>query len=188
MMGADIYLMSVYEKQNAEWEPKFRAACAVRDEVWERRRQYQDDGQPVPEELQAEYEAAQAVVNEAFDQMYAKGYYRDSYNSGNSMWPFGLSYWEEIDSWRRKSDGKMGLRGMRKWLKYLEDNGRRVLTEEHVRNHLTEREIRFTEDDESDGNFSTLKDWLNYYKGCYEDLTSLLRQAIELKEPLVCSF
>ena len=79
-MGADLYLNSAFEPQRQKWEPKFEKAAAARDAA--------PDG--------PSREAAQQRVEYCYDQMFARGYFRDSYNDSNLLWKFGLSWWGDV--------------------------------------------------------------------------------------------
>jgi hypothetical protein len=39
--------------------------------------------------------------------MYQRGYFRDSYNSSNLLWPFDLSWWQDVLEVLVGKEGKM---------------------------------------------------------------------------------
>lgn len=80
-MGADLYLRSLYEKQEAEWRPRFDEAVKERNRT--------KRGTP-------EYEAAQQRVEECYEQLHGLGYFRDAYNDWDVLWRFGLSWWNDV--------------------------------------------------------------------------------------------
>ena len=80
-MGADLYIRSLYDKQQKEWEPAFNKAVQERDEL--------KHGTP-------EYEKAEALVWDYYERMNVSGYFRDPYNGWDVLWQFGLSWWEDV--------------------------------------------------------------------------------------------
>lgn len=81
-MGADLYIKPISNKHKAEWRPKFDEAVALRDAA-------QDE---------VAREAAQKLVSEAYDKMYADdGYFRDSYNGTSVLNRLGLSWWQDME-------------------------------------------------------------------------------------------
>jgi hypothetical protein len=79
-MGADLYIDALYEPTRENWEPEFERAARARDEA--------------PDE--SSRKAAQVRVDHAYGQMHSRGYFRDSYNDGNLLWKFGLSWWTDV--------------------------------------------------------------------------------------------
>src|SRR2546430_1898441 len=80
-MGADLYIGPLYQRQRQEWEGEFEKASRVRDRL--------------PKDSE-EYKAAQARVEECYDKMYERGYFRDSYNTNSLFWQFNLSWWVDV--------------------------------------------------------------------------------------------
>lgn len=76
-MGADIYLQSEFENNNARWN----RAVAKRD-------QYPRGS--------AMYERLQRDVKVAYSRMYGVGYFRDSYNSYGLFAQTDLSWWQDV--------------------------------------------------------------------------------------------
>ena len=79
-MGADLYIRPIYDQQRSKYEPAFTHWVTVRDTAT----------------TEAERAHAQQRVNRYFDRMYAKGYFRDSYNTTNLLWKFELSWWRDV--------------------------------------------------------------------------------------------
>lgn len=161
-MGADIYLRSKSEACRAEWEPKFYAAVEARNACPEG---------PERERLQEE-------VSAAYDAMYSQGYFRDSYNSTSLFWLLGLSWWEND---YMSPGGKMKLRGMRKLLAKLEGT---TITDGMMRQWQTKNEDRAVIKPYGQNSLSA---WKAMFERKQLDLINLLKEAIELKEPLDCS-
>src|SRR6266498_1706026 len=80
-MGADLYITSLYESQRQQWEPEFEEAAKRRDSL---------------ERGTEEYRKAQAKVEECYEKMCERGYFRDPYNDWDLLWKFGLSWWDDV--------------------------------------------------------------------------------------------
>lgn len=80
MMGADLYIRPIFQRQRNRYAPKFYHWVAVREAT-------------VSRVGRAE---AQQQVNRYFELMYARGYFRDSYNESNLLRHFELSWGEDI--------------------------------------------------------------------------------------------
>lgn len=163
-MGADLYIRSVSDKLKKEWEPKFDKACADREIISQK---YGKDS------VQAQ--KAQKKVEEAYNAMYAQGYFRDSYNDSNVLWLFGLSWWQDITPMCNKK-GFLPVRASEKFLRML------VLREATFEERLKEK--------------MTNKDWLKnnkpseiekYFRDSAQELRDFLSLAISLKEPIYAS-
>jgi len=175
-MGADIYLQSVSKRVLEEWEPKFKAACRVRDALGVEPERNRDA--PFTVVGPPEYVAAQAKVTEAYSKMYSEGYFRDSYNSWSLFWLLGLSWWGDVGE--RLVEGDLGADGLA-WLR-AELEARDVPSEEELIAYFSERDIPVGGEGEEDP-----KELRQYYKGQKQELIALITQAQELGEPLYCS-
>ena len=80
-MGADLYISQLFDSQFKKWERRFDKAVAYRDRLAE----------DAPERGEA-----QKRVEECFDKMYERGYFRDSYNDSDLLWKFDLSWWDDV--------------------------------------------------------------------------------------------
>lgn len=148
-MGADLYLMSQFEPHNELWAKRLDKAL--------RRRDRSKEGTP-------EYDDAQKETERCFAEMYSSGYFRDSYNSSNLLWRFGLSWWEDfaelLDRWNRLMPKRA-----RKFLKMLK-----------------RRETRFR---------TSLSELPKAERGEFEEryatLQAFLKEAIYRNEPIACS-
>ena len=80
-MGADIYLKSKFDANNAKWKPLFDNAVKRRDAL--------PRGSAQAGEIQKE-------VHELYGRMYEVGYFRDPYNDGMFLGKIGLSWWNDV--------------------------------------------------------------------------------------------
>jgi hypothetical protein len=80
-MGADLYIQSQFLPQHDASEPRFTEAVKRRDSL--------------PKSSAAQG-AAQEQVDACYEQLYGRGYFRDSYNDGCLLWKFNLSWWEHV--------------------------------------------------------------------------------------------
>jgi hypothetical protein len=170
-MGADVYLQSVSNKAYKEWNPKFDEAVAKRDAL-------PDDAS------EEERAAAQAEVEAMYDKMYGQGYYRDSYNSSNLLWLLGMSYWTDVEKLLNQ-EGTMSVTNMEKLLAKVNRAAKVSLKDDALRAFIEGKAANMIDPDKD--REKQIVDWMQYFRGKYESLTSLLRQAIELKEPLLFS-
>ena len=85
-MGADLYLQSIIDKNYERYGTKLKALEDRRDKATtdEARRR------------------AQAQVNALIDEIYAPGYFRDSYSASSLLGLFGLSWWKDVMPLRSK--------------------------------------------------------------------------------------
>lgn len=95
-MGADLFIMSIFDKNREKYQAEF-------DRAVERRNAETDA---------AKKEKHQKKVAILWDKMYSsKGYYRDSYNSSNLLWALGLDYWIWLEG-LLDDDRKMSVENM----------------------------------------------------------------------------
>jgi len=80
-MGADLFIESLHNKCYAEWKPQFDEAVKARDLA--------KGNDKLVEELRAK-------IDEAYNGMYADGYFRDSYNTSSVLWQMNLSWWGDV--------------------------------------------------------------------------------------------
>lgn len=195
-MGADVYLRSVSDAAEKAWKPLFDLAVKARDadrlganvklrvieEVKGRAAEVHATDLALSERLmetiyllgqksRAERkEAMQSLVRLAFDQMNAKGYYRDSYNQSNLLWRLGMNYWGYINE---LLDGSclMSVANMRK-----------------LANDIKHATIIPAGQMKGDEHLSgILAEWDTYFAEKKADLLALMQQAIDKKEPLYWS-
>ena len=183
-MGADIYLRSVNDKAKEEWQPKFDEAVNERNQlikrIGEQNVVYKDGELAGPPEVVE----AQKKVHEAYEGLYDQGYFRDSYNNTSLFWMLGLSWWKLSDD--LDEDGTYPVEKAKELLKRFED-GDAAFNENAIRDKLKEGD-NFNEDGTSKhegGN--TLDEWVGYYRDKHQRWIDLLKQSIELNEPLYWS-
>jgi hypothetical protein len=75
-MGADLYINSVFQRQRQQWEHLIEQAVRLRDTL---------------PRGSADYEKAQAQVEEYYGKMYERGYFRDPCNDNDLLWKFNLA-------------------------------------------------------------------------------------------------
>jgi hypothetical protein len=104
-MGADLYIASEYDSNNAKWEPVFYRWIEIRKKL---------------SRAGKEVEARKAgeKVDRLYGRMYSKGYFRDSYNDTNLLWKFGLSWWVDMEAFLGKG-GMLSPEKARELLKTL---------------------------------------------------------------------
>ena len=157
-MGAELYIRSLFNEQNDLIEPQLL-------EWMEKQKALQQSGK-ADEALKAK-EKADAL----YKKLYVRGYFRDSYNSNNLLWKFGLNPHETFDM-------------------LMDDfNCLQPVDAQTLLDILQERETIFEErlnnleltDDES------LEEAIQYFHQKYERFKDFLEQAIALDEEVVCS-
>lgn len=162
-MGADIYLNSIYEVQRELYYPAFQEACAIRDAL--------------PQGSDAAKKAQEAVY-EAWAKMDEKGYFRDSYNGSNFVNKLGLSWWQDI---KTDDEGFLPLAQAQWFLDQVYERYQSVFPTEFNR-FCAEAQEEWGLEAEKER-----QEWDDFFRGKFEQLTSLLRTSIELEEPLYCS-
>jgi len=158
-MGADLYLSSVSQKQFAKYEPLF--------EEWVSRR----DALQAAGNL-AEAEAAQQKVETYYDKMYARGYFRDSYNNSNLLWLFKLSWWADVSGILTDDEGLMSPENAQCFLHLLQER-EAVFSANLPQVELTDDESRETAE--------------QYFCEKYRQLQVFLQEAIDKDESIICS-
>jgi hypothetical protein len=189
-MGADIYLTSVFEAHNAKHKARFEEAVQARN-AYDLAVQTSVLLSRDPA-VMAKKNELQEKVSEAYEAMYAEGYFRDSYNETSLFWMLGLSWWELGDRLLKETDEG------------------RVLPIDKARDHLAVMEAARDDFDrlfkmwvkkqragepryEGDkhtkpwtfrGKGNTVADWRVYFSTKLDAWIALLKQSIELNEPL----
>ncbi len=148
-MGADLYIQSLHAAQRARWERRYEAAAKLRDRL------------PAGS---TEAKGAQAEVERSFEQMYARGYFRDPYNNRDVLWQFGLSWWTDIIP-MLDGDSALSVSASRRLLLILKER----------ETAFEERLSAFLEKDQ------------RYFRDRYAELQRFLNEAITLDEPITCS-
>jgi len=157
-MGADLYIMSIFKANHAQYEPEFA-------ELVEQRNQFNKAGKY----LQAEQ--AQEQIEQVHDRMYEAGYFRDSYNDSNLLWLFGISYWQDIrDMLNQQSE--------------LEpEQAKTLLKRLNRRERIFEARLQ----EQSVLESWTKEERETYFRKKYAEFRRFLQQAIDLNKPIYCS-
>ncbi|SRR5260221_12896908 len=145
-MGADLYITPLHQQQRQQWEPQFDEAVRRRDSL---------------KAGSKEHRQAQARVEECFDKLNGKGYFRDPYNDWDLLWKFGLSWWSDV-------------------IPMLDDMGRLTIRQVHSllamvkqRQNIFELKLAVLPAKEQ-----------RYFRDRYAALQKFLNQAIELNTPV----
>jgi hypothetical protein len=158
-MGADIYLSSVFEPQRKKAERNFDSWVKKRDAL-----------PPGPAR-----DKAQEKVEAAYDAMYSKGYFRDSYNGSSLFWALGLSWWGLSEELCDK-DGNLPVENAKVLLDRLRNTSVEAVFPDWEQKQRAEG-WKFKAPDTPDA-------WLQHFKDKKARLEDLLEQSIELNEPL----
>lgn len=170
-MGADIYLNSLYQKNHDLYYPQFTEAAALRDRL-----------QNAGDEEGAEQ--VQTLVSDLYEKMYETGYYRDSYNDSNFFWLLDLSWWQPPLKYTRQ--GTWTPAKCKKILKIIDTRMQNGTFQQNFLKKFAP-DVLQEEDPKLIDAATESEAWRKFFIGKYEKLTSLLRQAIDLNEPLECS-
>lgn len=183
-MGADIYLNSIYERQNEKWRPIFEQAVKNRDKFCQRY------GEMTDPKLKLQYDKLQAYVNEAYEMMAEAGYFRDSYNDTSLFWMLGLS-WAKLSDELLDEDYNLPIEAARRHLAVVETARDRfdplfaAWVERERQGKSTARGDAYDlEGNNFTGEDNTVADWEAYFREKLDRWIALLKQSIELNEPL----
>ena len=145
-MGADLYIGSIVKPQRERYVTHYEHWIRVRDQAT----------------TEVERLQAQLRVNRFFDRMYAKGYFRDSYNEHNLLAKFGLTWWQDVGA-RLTVTGFLPPTQVR-WLMQALEERKRTFWSMIVRD----------------------PDWASYWRRDRQ-LRAFLRQALQRNEAIECS-
>jgi hypothetical protein len=148
-MGADLYIQPVFTENWEQWEPLFNQAVERRDKA---------------AEGSLERKKVEEEVEHYFDQMYARGYFRDPYNDLDLLWHFRLSWWGDIIP-LLDSEGCLSVEQTRKFASMLKEREA----------NLEESLAALSESDQ------------RYFRARYRELKKFLKEAIEQNLPIECS-
>jgi hypothetical protein len=119
----------------------------------------------------AEAKLAHEKVEEFYDKMYERGYFRDSYNASNVLRLFGLSWWGDV-------------------MEMLDNNSQLSLSDTQILlEMLHDREANFEANlrDEAIWEGWTKPQMETYFREKYQRFKTFLEEAITLNEAIVCS-
>jgi hypothetical protein len=123
-MGADLFIRSLFDPQQAKWQPRFDRAVSERDRLAR--------GTP-------EWERAQRRVWRYFARMQARGYFRDPYNDWDVLWKFELSWWNDVGKLLDRTH-RLSVANAEKLLKMMRE--RETVFELNVRGKEHEQHFR----------------------------------------------
>lgn len=197
-MGADLYIEKIFDENEKKWKPVFDKACkarnvmqerdlrtkVARDEVGYLQRLVLTKDNKVKarldravEELNAaeaafrekpEFKKAQDDVEHAYDKMYSKGYFRDSYNSSNFLNRMGLSWWTDVS--KLLKNGTMSVESAKKF-----------------RGMILEAEMKPPTINEFPPESGSIDEWTQWFVKQRKALLKFLDTAIKMKQPIRCS-
>jgi len=161
-MGADIYIRSLSDAGHAKYSKKFDEAVMLRDKA----------------QTAEEREAAQKLVSKYYEKMYARGYFRDSYNATSLFWILGLSWWNDTGN-ELDEEGRLSVAGCKKLL--AEVKGRAVPSVKQVASYLAGQNAAVDDGENSPA------EWRKFFVNKRRRFIRFLEKAIELNEGLDCS-
>jgi len=160
-MGADLYINKVFDANNNKYKPLFEAAVIERDKC--------DHGTP-------EQKKAQELVTKYYNLMYAKGYFRDSYNGTSLFWVMGMSWWgcKLIGK-----SGKMTPKNAAKLLKAVK--AVKIPSGKAFEDYLKGQSVMVDDGENSVAN------WRKYFVNKRKRFVRFLESAIKLNQSISCS-
>lgn len=183
-MGADLFITSINDANEAKHKPAFLAAVEVRDaftklyadrvfaqtefgpKIYEAQRAVEN---AATDEQQKQYEVLQAEVGKHYALMNADdGYFRDSYNDSSVAWVLGFSWWSDVIPMLDQS-GHLPIDKAKKLLAMVES---KAVTHEAIADKYPEEPREKVAE---------------YYEGKKRRLIEFLKRSIEMGEPILCS-
>lgn len=160
-MGADIYIKSLSDSCQAKYDPKFQEAVAKRDKC-----------------IRGSKEAieAQKEVAKYYDLMYARGYFRDSYNATSLFGELGLSWWNDL---KLDARGNLSVKKCKKLLEIVK--ARKLPSVAEMEANLKRSGAMIDDKDNSPAA------WHKMFVNKKRRFIRFLNTAIKLNEPLHCS-
>jgi hypothetical protein len=168
-MGADIYLKSVFDENNAKYRPLFEQAARNRDKYMA------EHNIPSFECADETCKKMQNRVEFLYNKMMGKGYFRDSYSMSGISTLLHFSWWQT----EYTEDGTLSIENAKKLLEHLKSV--RVPMPKNLAESgygKVEGELGYNEE--------TLR-WRAFFMKQRLKLIALLKTSIETNEPLVCS-
>lgn len=167
-MGADLYIESLFQKNNKKYNKLFHEATKKREALSNSTAFIKG----VKDIVKAK-EKAQKEVEKYYDLMYSKGYFRDSYNLTSVLWTFKMSWWNNPFIKRNV----ISPANAKKFIEVLKTKKQIFPTEKE----LIENGVNVKEK----GN--GVKDWEKFYKAKSKSFIKFLEQAIKLNENIRAS-
>jgi hypothetical protein len=161
-MGSDLYIRSIYNKNQKKYEPSFYRWVKKRDALDDKG---DKDGA----------EKAQKKVHFYHELMYSEGYFRDSYNNSSLFQMMGLSWWVDMKSFI--IDGQMSPEHARELKKLI------AVRQTYFIENLKDKAQEFSAKSVGESE----KDIKEYFIKKYFAFNTFLDCAIALNEPIDCS-
>jgi hypothetical protein len=159
-MGADLYITSISDKLIEKNRPLFEKFVQKRDKETNAK-------------LKAKY---QEEVHKYYNRMYARGYFRDSYNATCLFWTLNLSWWEDIPV---DKNGFLQVEDCKKLLETVK--ARKITAVKEFAKHL---EVHGAVVD-NESNSPAI--WRKYFTNKKRQLIRFLQTAINMNSPIRCS-
>lgn len=160
-MGADLYIDSLYKKNQKKYEPLFRHWVAKRDAATN----------------EDEKKSAQENVSKYYDKMYSKGYFSDSYNATSLLWVFNLSWWKDI---KINAKGHLTVEESKNLLAII--SSKKIPSGNKFREYITNKSGATVDDKEN-----SPEAWRKFFVNKRKRFIKFLETAIKLHEDIVCS-
>lgn len=161
-MGADLYIKPIFKPQNDKYSDLFHKACVRRDKA-------KRGSKTAAKEQQA--------VSFWYNKMYAKGYFRDSYNCWTMLRTVGLSWWNDVSPLLTKK-GELRGKNLKKFRDMVAKAKQKLPSKEQI--------IKWGGMVEETGEYS-LPEIHKYFQEKRQRLIDFLDVAIKNKYPVECS-
>ena len=189
-MGADLYIDSLFQSNSKKYAKQFHKWAKIRDEkskgIPEPIKNYLERADAEGVSMVAshartyiktfqEMKEAQKKVSAYYNQMYSKGYFRDSYNSSSVMGTLGLSWWSDVTPLLK--NGELSPANAKKLIAMINSRKQNLPTKEQL----------LKRDATVDDNKNTVEAWHQMYKNSKLELIHFLTTAIKMGESISCS-
>lgn len=170
-MGADIYLHSKFDKNYEDVYEEIEQVQLLFNMT------YNSSILDLPEGQQDKF---QEMLSPLFEKAYSVGYFRDPYNNNSLFWQLGLSWWKDVVP--KLDDGFLSIENCKWLLDEIQNRriGEQVSEEDPPISNL--QKILGSEPEKKELN----SEFLDYLINQKIQLCNLLKDAIELNEPLYC--
>ena len=173
-MGADIYLSSKFDKNFDEVQKEIDEVKRLFESTSKQTLLDVADGEDEDKLMEA--------LRPLFDKQYSIGYFRDSYNSSSLLGQLGLSWWQDISP--RLEDCYLPVEDC-KWL--LDEINNNRLGENPREEPVMSKILSLFGSNASESAVELDAERLEYFVKKKIAFSNLLKDAIELNEPLYCS-
>ncbi|HUV52083.1 MAG TPA: hypothetical protein VMW64_03310 [Dehalococcoidia bacterium] len=157
-MGANLYLNSSFKKNYDKYGPKIEHWASRRDALWKAGKE-------------KEANEAQRKMVKYFAKMQEQWYFRDSYNDTSLLWLFDISWWVDVLDVLTDENTNMSPSNAKRFLNILKEH------ESYFETNLKRVDVTWS------GSRAEIE---KYFRGKYENLKNLLKEAIDKKEHIEC--